>query len=56
VIERQDAGTEKFTDVQDKITEKIKEERYRVGAEDYLARLRRETHVSTIFDDQRPLR
>ena len=51
VTERQEAGKESFSDVQDKITDKIKEQRFRDGTEKYLARLRRETHVSTIFDD-----
>jgi parvulin-like peptidyl-prolyl isomerase len=41
VLERKEAGREPFTEVQGKIREKLKEERFQAGVEQYLTKLRR---------------
>lgn len=49
VLDRKEAGREPFTEVQVKIREKLKEERFQAEIEQYLARLRREARVWTAF-------
>jgi hypothetical protein len=49
VLERKEAGREPFTEVQPKIREKLKEERFHAGVEQYLAKLRRDARVWTAF-------
>lgn len=51
VIEREDAGRAAFRDAQVKIKEKIQEQRREKAVQEYYARLRKETHVWTVFDD-----
>jgi hypothetical protein len=50
VLEREEAGRIPFTEVQDEITEKIREERRQQGLRKYIDRLRSETPVWTIYD------
>jgi hypothetical protein len=49
VLERKEAGREPFTEVQGKIRDKLKDERFRSAIEQYLARLRREARIWTAF-------
>ena len=49
VLERKEAGRKPFTDVQADIRDKLKEERRKVEMEKYLARLRSEARIWTIF-------
>lgn len=49
VLERKQAGREPFTEVQGKIREKLKEQRFQAGVEQYLTRLRREARIWTAF-------
>jgi parvulin-like peptidyl-prolyl isomerase len=49
VLERKEAGREPFSEVQGKIREKLKDERFRAAIEHYLARLRREARIWTAF-------
>jgi parvulin-like peptidyl-prolyl isomerase len=51
VVERKEAGRTPFLEAQTEIREKIKEERKRKKYDDYLARLRKQTPVWTIFDN-----
>jgi parvulin-like peptidyl-prolyl isomerase len=50
VLERKEAGREPFTEVQGKIREKLKEERFQAGVEQYLAKLRRDARIWTAYD------
>jgi len=50
VIERSDAGRTSFVEAQVEIKKKIGEERHKKQLEDYLAKLRKDTAVWTIFD------
>jgi parvulin-like peptidyl-prolyl isomerase len=54
VIERRDAGRVSFLEVQRKIREKILAEQSQAKEQEYLARLRRQTRIWTIFDEQEP--
>lgn len=49
VLERKEAGREPFAEVQVKIREKLKDERFRTEAEKYLAGLRRDARIWTAF-------
>ena len=49
VLERKEAGREPFTEVQAKIREKLKEERFDAGIEEYLTKLRRDARIWTAF-------
>jgi parvulin-like peptidyl-prolyl isomerase len=49
VLERNEAGREPFTEVQGKIREKLKEERFQAGIEQYLSKLRRDASIWTAF-------
>jgi parvulin-like peptidyl-prolyl isomerase len=49
VLERKDAGRKSFTDVQADIRDRLKEKRYQVEVESYLARLRGEARIWTAF-------
>jgi hypothetical protein len=49
VLERQDAGREAFKDVQPKIRDKLKEQRFDAGIEQYLKKLRRDARIWTAF-------
>jgi hypothetical protein len=49
VLERQEAGREAFKDVQPKIRDKLKEQRFDAGIEQYLAKLRRDARIWTAF-------
>lgn len=51
VLERTPAGRVPFTDVQNEITEKIREQRRQALREKYLAKLKDNPKVWTIFDD-----
>lgn len=51
VVERQQAGVEEFAAIQEKIGDKIKEERRQTGEKEYLDRLARETYVWTAYDE-----
>ena len=50
VIEREPAGYKSFVDMQTEIREKIKKDKVDRGVKDYLAKLRAETPIWTIFD------
>jgi hypothetical protein len=50
VLERKEAGREPFTEVQGKIREKLKEERFQAGVEQYLTKLRRDARIWTAFN------
>jgi hypothetical protein len=50
VLERKEAGREPFTEVQGKIREKLKEQRFQAGVEQYLSKLRREARIWTAFN------
>jgi hypothetical protein len=49
VLERKEAGREPFTEVQAKIREKLKDERFQAGVEQYLSKLRRDARIWTAF-------
>jgi PPIC-type PPIASE domain len=49
VLERKDAGRKPFTDVQNKIRDQLKEERFHDGVEKYLAELHRDARIWTIY-------
>ena len=49
VLERKDAGRKPFIDVQADIREKLKEQRFQAGVEDYLAKLRADARIWTAF-------
>jgi hypothetical protein len=49
VLERKEAGRKAYTDVQSDIRDKLKEQRYQVEVEKYLARLRSEARIWTVF-------
>jgi hypothetical protein len=49
VLERVEAGRKPFSEVQPDIREKLKEERFQVGIEQYLTRLRRDARIWTAF-------
>lgn len=49
VLERKEAGREAFTDVQSKIREDLKEERFRMAMNKYLAKLRQDARIWTAF-------
>ncbi len=51
VLDRQEVTRKPFADVQDEIKKKIREEKVSERFKEYLAKLRRETPVWTIFDD-----
>jgi hypothetical protein len=50
VLERKEAGREAFSEVQGKIREKLKEERFQAGVEEYLGKLRRDARIWTAFN------
>ena len=52
VIERRDAGRISFVEAQTEIENEIKKQRRLVKQEEYLVRLREQTSVWTIFDDE----
>ena len=49
VLERKEAGRKPFTDVQAKIREDLKEERFRLAVEKYLDKLRQDARIWTAF-------
>jgi hypothetical protein len=49
VLERKEAGREPFTEVQPKIREKLREERFEAEMERYLSKLRRDARIWTAF-------
>lgn len=49
VLERKEAGRQPFTDVQAKIREDLKEERFRLAVEKYLGQLRKDARIWTAF-------
>jgi len=51
VLERRDAGRKSFVDAQVEIRKKLEQEKRQQRFDDYLARLRKETRIWTIFDD-----
>jgi parvulin-like peptidyl-prolyl isomerase len=51
VLERVDAGRVPFRDAQVKIKEQIDKDRQQKAVQEYQAKLRKETHVWTVFDD-----
>ena len=51
VLDRQEITRKPFADVQDEIKKKIREEKVSAKYKEYLAKLRRQTPISTIFDD-----
>lgn len=55
VVERQEAGRTPFTETQAEIKEKIKAERIRGQAEEYVDEVRAHVPVSTVFDHLPPL-
>jgi parvulin-like peptidyl-prolyl isomerase len=52
VLERREAGRKPFTDAQVEIKKKIQEEKRKVAFKKYLAELKREIPVWTVYDDQ----
>jgi parvulin-like peptidyl-prolyl isomerase len=52
VIAREDASYKNFVDVQTEIRDKIKKEKVDRGVKEYLAKVRSQTPVWTIFDEQ----
>jgi hypothetical protein len=50
VLERKEAGREPFTEVQGKIREKLKEDRFQAGVEQYLTRLRQDARIWTAYN------
>ncbi len=51
VIERQDAGQVPFTEVQDKLTNEIRERRFHAAIDQFLEKLKERTSVWTVYDD-----
>jgi hypothetical protein len=49
VLERREAGRKPFTDVQNKIRDQLKEERFHQGVEKYLAELHKDARIWTIY-------
>jgi hypothetical protein len=49
VLERKQAGCTPFTEVQAQIRDKLKQERYRAGVEEYLAKLHQDARIWTVF-------
>jgi parvulin-like peptidyl-prolyl isomerase len=49
VLERQEAGRKAFKDVQPEIRDKLKEQRFQAGIEQYLTKLRRDARIWTAF-------
>jgi parvulin-like peptidyl-prolyl isomerase len=49
VLERREAGRKPFTDVQANIRDKLKEKRFQVEAEKYIAKLRQDARIWTAF-------
>lgn len=49
VLERKTAGRKPFTEVQNDIREKLKDERFRVAVEEYLANLRKDARIWTVY-------
>jgi hypothetical protein len=49
VLERKEAGRKPFTEVQGNIREKLKEERFEAGIQEYLSKLRRDARIWTAF-------
>jgi hypothetical protein len=49
VLERKEAGRKPFTEVQGEIRERLKEQRFHEGVDQYLAKLRREARIWTAF-------
>jgi parvulin-like peptidyl-prolyl isomerase len=49
VLERKEAGREPFTEVQGKIRERLKEERFQAGIEQYLSKLRQDASIWTVY-------
>jgi hypothetical protein len=49
VLERKEAGREPFTEVQGKIREKLKEQRFQAAVEQYLSQLRRDASIWTAY-------
>lgn len=49
VLERKEAGCAPFTEVQPKIRDKLKQERYRAGVEEYLDNLHKDARIWTVF-------
>ncbi len=49
VVERKDAGRKPFTEVQVKIREKLKDDRLHAAQDKYLAQLRDEARIETIY-------
>jgi parvulin-like peptidyl-prolyl isomerase len=56
VIERQDAGTVPFEEVQPSIKEKLQKERAEKRIRSYVEELRQKTLVWSILDEQAPAR
>jgi len=54
VTEREEAGRTPFADVQNEVQEKVRREIVKQRVEDYLSRIRRDTLVWTVFDDEAP--
>ena len=54
VIERQDAGRTPFLEAQVQIRQTLRDERRRKQVESYLAKLREQTPIWTVFDDDGP--
>lgn len=50
VVERRDAGSTPFAELQDEIREKMSNERFREQTEKLISRLRRETRIWTIYN------
>jgi parvulin-like peptidyl-prolyl isomerase len=49
VLERKQAGRKPFTEVQNDIREKLKDERFRDAVEEYIAELRRDARIWTAY-------
>ena len=49
VLERKEAGRKPFTEVQDDIRDKLKEEHFHTEAEKYLSKLRRDARIWTVY-------
>jgi parvulin-like peptidyl-prolyl isomerase len=49
VLERKEAGRKPFTEVQDDIRNKLKEEHFHTEAEKYLSKLRRDARIWTVY-------
>jgi parvulin-like peptidyl-prolyl isomerase len=49
VLERREAGRRPFTAVQSEIRERLKEERFQAGVQEYLSTLRRDARIWTAY-------